>query len=143
MCVLCCSVIMVHKLVNMYSLQSFKSQSLCKTYFYGLRGRQTQGPLRAAHTLATPLQSMHVHGHVLYTACRCNYFEFTIHLMTIGLLNTAVFQYKSQDQRTSKTCRSISYSVVHEISKGGPFFTFSLPGGRRAPLLTALQKYLK
>jgi len=24
-------------------------------YFYGFRGRQTQGPPRAAHTLATPL----------------------------------------------------------------------------------------
>jgi len=45
---------MVHKLVNIYT-QSFKSQSLCNTYFYGLRGRQTQGPPRAAHTLATPL----------------------------------------------------------------------------------------
>ena len=51
----CCNVIMVHKLVNIYSLQSFKSQSQCNTYFYGLRGRQTQGPPRKAHTLATPL----------------------------------------------------------------------------------------
>jgi len=31
------------------------SQSLHNTYFYELRGRQTQGPPRAAHTLATPL----------------------------------------------------------------------------------------
>jgi len=35
-------------------MQSFKSRSLCGTYFYGYRGRQTQGPPRAAHTLATP-----------------------------------------------------------------------------------------
>jgi len=25
-------------------------------YFYGLRGRQTQGPPQAAHSLATPLK---------------------------------------------------------------------------------------
>jgi len=36
-------------------MQSFKWESLCNTYFYGLPGRQTQGPPRAAHTLATPL----------------------------------------------------------------------------------------
>jgi len=53
---------MVHNLVNIYSLQSFKSQSLCNTYFYGLRGRQTQGPPRAAHTLATPLYSLLQHS---------------------------------------------------------------------------------
>jgi len=29
---------MVHKLVNIYTVQSFKSQSLCNMYFYGLRG---------------------------------------------------------------------------------------------------------
>ena len=44
---------MVHKLVNI--IQSFKSQSLCNMHFYGLRGRHTQGPPRAAHILATPL----------------------------------------------------------------------------------------
>jgi len=44
---------MVHKLVNI--IQSFKSQSLCNMCFYGVRGCQTQGPPRAAHTLATPL----------------------------------------------------------------------------------------
>jgi len=33
---------MVYKLGNIHT-QSFKSQSLCNTYFYGLRGRQTQG----------------------------------------------------------------------------------------------------
>jgi len=48
---------MVHKLLNIYT-QSFKSQSLGNTYFYGLRGRQSQGPPRAAHTLATPLPLM-------------------------------------------------------------------------------------
>jgi len=45
--------VMVHKLVNIY-IQRFKSQSLYNTYLYGLRGRQTQGPPRSAHTLATP-----------------------------------------------------------------------------------------
>jgi len=44
---------MVHKVVNIYT--KLKSQSPCNTYFYGLRGRQTEGPIRAAHTLATPL----------------------------------------------------------------------------------------
>ena len=41
--------------LNWLILQSFKSHPLCNTYFYGLRGRQTQGPPRAANTLATPL----------------------------------------------------------------------------------------
>jgi len=44
---------MVHKLVKY--IQSFTSESLFNTYFYGLRGRQTQGRPRAVHTLATPL----------------------------------------------------------------------------------------
>jgi len=44
---------MVHKLVKY--IQSFTSESLFNTYFYGLRGRQTQGPPRAVHTLATTL----------------------------------------------------------------------------------------
>jgi len=44
---------MVHKLVNIYT--KLKRDLLCNTCFYGLRGRQTQVPPRAAHTLATPL----------------------------------------------------------------------------------------
>jgi len=78
---------------------------------------------------------MHVQDDVLYNAHRCNNFEFTIHLMIVGLLRTALFQYfKYQDQRISKIVEALSYSAVHEISEGGPFFIFSLPGGRRAPL---------
>jgi len=46
---------MVHKLVNILHIQSFEKESLCNTYFNELRGRQTQGPPWAAHTLATPL----------------------------------------------------------------------------------------
>jgi len=42
-------------------IHSFKSQSMCSMYFYGLRGRQTQGPPRAPHTLATPLQTIFFH----------------------------------------------------------------------------------
>jgi len=34
-------------------------------------------------------------------------FQFGIHLMTVSMLNTALFQYlKRQDQRISKTCKS-------------------------------------
>jgi len=46
---------MVHKLVKY--IQNFQRESLFNTYFYGLRGRQTQGPPRAAHTLARQLES--------------------------------------------------------------------------------------
>jgi len=38
---------MVHKLVNILYIQSFEKESLCNTYFDGLRGRQTQGPPQA------------------------------------------------------------------------------------------------
>jgi len=44
------------ELVNITKL----SQPLCNTYFYELRGRQTQGPPRAANTLATPLMSAYL-----------------------------------------------------------------------------------
>jgi len=55
--------------------------------------------------------------------------------MIIGLLLTVLFQYlKCQAQRISKNLEALSCSAVHEISEGGPFFTFSFPGGRRAPL---------
>jgi len=39
-------------------MQTFKRESLYNTCFYGLLGRQTQGPPRAAHTLATPLNDL-------------------------------------------------------------------------------------
>jgi len=35
--------------------------------------------------------SIHVQDGVLYTARSCNNFKFTIHLMTVSLLNTALF----------------------------------------------------
>jgi len=38
-------------------MQSFKRELSCNIYFYGLRGRQIQGPLRAAHTLYHLLQA--------------------------------------------------------------------------------------
>jgi len=56
--------------------------------------------------------------------------------MIAGLLSTELFQYlKCQDQNGfPKIVEALSYSAVHEISEGVPFFTFSLPEGRRAPL---------
>ena len=69
------------------------------------------------------------------TPLHCNNFEFTIHLMIVGLPSTALFQYlKCQDQRVSKNCRSSFIFCSSWNLWGGPFFTFSLPGGRRAPL---------
>ena len=56
-----CNIIMVHKLVKY--IQNFKRESLCNTYFNGLSGRQTQGPPRAAHTLATPLGKTPSYNH--------------------------------------------------------------------------------
>ena len=45
-------------------------------------------------------------------ACRCHNFQFTIQLMTVGLLNTALFQYVNcQDQRISKTWRYRSQTI--------------------------------
>jgi len=59
-----------------------------------------------------------------------------IHLMTVSMLNTALFQYfKRQDQRISKTCKSTFIFCSSWNLWGGPFFAFSLPGGRRTPLL--------
>jgi len=40
------------------------------------------------------------------TPLHCKNFEFTIHLMIVGLLCTTLFQYlKCQDQRVYKNCR--------------------------------------
>ena len=90
---------------------------------------------------------------VHFTPLHCNNFELTIHLMIVGLLSTALFQYlKCQDQRVSEngrpTVKALSYSAVHEISEGSLFFTFSLPGGAArtpaapsvTPLLTRFSK---
>ena len=81
--------------------------------------------------------SMHVQDDVLYTARRCNNFEFMIHLMIVGLLKSALFQcLKCQDKRISKNCRSTFILSSSWNVWGGPFFTFSVPwGGQRAPLL--------
>ena len=72
---------------------------------------------------------------VLCTLLHCNNFKFTIHLMIVGLLSTALFLYlKCQDQQISKNCRSTFIFCSSWNLWGNPFFTFSLPGGRRAPL---------
>jgi len=61
--------------------------------------------------------------------------EFAIHLMIVGLLSTALFQYlKCQDQRISKNCRSTFIFCSSWNVEGVPFFTFRLPGGQREPL---------
>jgi len=68
------------------------------------------------------------------TPLHCNDFEFTLHLMIVGLLSNALFQYlKCQDQRISQNCGSTFIVCSSWNLWGGPFFTFSLPGGRRAP----------
>jgi len=78
---------MVHKLVNI--IQSFKSQSLCIVHFCGLRGRQTQGPPRAVHTLATPL---------VYFDFRCN----ASHTWTNTVSPAPALLYISSFNRKSK-----------------------------------------
>ena len=67
------------------------------------------------------------------TPLHCNNFEFTIHLMIVGLLSTGVLQYlKCQGQRISKNCRSTFIFCSSWNLWGVPIFTFSLPGGRAA-----------
>ena len=70
------------------------------------------------------------------TRLHCNNFEFTIHLMLVGLPSPALFQYlKRQGQRISERCRSTFIFSSSWNLWWGPFFTFSLPrGGRRAHL---------
>ena len=95
-----------HKLIHNSITQSKASRSIMGHYDHNCRQcSTTTGDCYTTH-------SMHIHDHILYTARRCNNFEFTIHLMTVGMLK-----------------RSISYSAVHEISNGDRFFTFNLPGG--------------
>ena len=82
--------------------------------------------------------SMHVEDDVLYstlhaaefaTTC-CNNFEFMIHLMIVGLLNTALFQcLKCHDKRISKNCRSTFILGSWWNVWGGPFFAFCVPEG--------------
>jgi len=64
------------------------------------------------------------------TPLHCNNLEFTIYLMIVGLLSTSLLHYlKCQDQRISKNCRSTVIFCSSWNIWGGPFFTFSLPGG--------------
>ena len=75
---------------------------------------------------------MHVQDDVLYNApcCTATTFEFTIHLMFVGLLSTALFQYlKCQDQRVSKNGRSTFVFCSSWNLWGGPILKFNLPGG--------------
>jgi len=67
----------------------------------------------------------------------CNTFECTTNLMIVGMLSTALFPcVKCQDQRISKNCRITFIFYSSWNLYGSPFFTLSLPGGRRAPLPT-------
>jgi len=57
------------------------------------------------------------------TPLHCNNFEFMVHLMIVGLLSTALFQYlKCQDQRISKNCRSSFIFCSSWNLWGGPIF---------------------
>ena len=67
---------------------------------------------------------------VQFTPLHCNNFDFTIHLMIVGLLSAALFQYlKCQDQRVSKNGRSTFIFCSSWNVWGGQFFTFSLTKG--------------
>ena len=57
------------------------------------------------------------------------------HLMTVGLLNTTVFQYvKCQDQWISKTCRStFIFCSSLNLHGGGEFLHFACHGGGAHP----------
>jgi len=51
--------------------------------------------------------------------------------MTVGLINTPLFQYlKCQDQRISEILwKHFHILQVKKSLRGGPFFTFTFPGG--------------
>jgi len=56
------------------------------------------------------------------TPLHCNNSDFTIHLMIVGLLSTALFQYlKCQDQWISKNCSTFIFWSSWNLS-GGPIF---------------------
>jgi len=101
----------------------------CQHYipeYNGRKWRQSYTPTGEYYVT----HSMQVQDDVLYKARRCNNFEFTIHLMIVGLLRTALSQYlKCQDQQISKIVEALSYSAVHEISEGAPFFYLACQGG--------------
>ena len=60
----------------------------------------------------------------------CNNFEFTIYLMIVSLLSTALFQYlKCEDQRISKNCRSTFIFCSSWNLWGGPIFYVLLARG--------------
>jgi len=98
-------------------MQSFMSQSLYNTYFYELRGRQTQGPPRAAHTLATPLHWCL--AHTLYDLAGVDMIFFDLGPRALEMLRAP---------------RYLNPAMV----TGGPVFTLSLPGGRLTPSLPSV-----
>ena len=59
-----------------------------------------------------------------------------IHLMTVSMLNTALFSYlKRQDQRISKTCKSIFVLCSSwNLQDGAHFLHLACQGRRHAPL---------
>jgi len=64
--------------------------------------------------------------------------------MIVDLLSTAVFLYlKCQDQQISKNCRSTFIFCSSWNLWGGPFFTFSLPGGRVGAARTHAPRQLR
>ena len=62
--------------------------------------------------------------------------RFWIHVMTVSMLNTALFQcLKRQDQRISKTCKTtFIFCSSWNLWKGAHFLHIACQGGRRAPL---------
>jgi len=89
--------------------------------------------------------SIHVEDNLLYsvqcTPLHCNNSKFTVHLIIVGLLSTALFQYlKFQDKRISKHCRSTFIFCSSWNLWDGPL---SLPGGAaRTPLPRQLRHWL-
>jgi len=67
---------------------------------------------------------------------RLQQLRFWIHLMTVSMLNTALFQYlKRQAQRISKTCKStFIFCSSWNLWEGTHFLRIACQGGRRAPL---------
>jgi len=68
------------------------------------------------------------------TPLHCNNFEFTIHLIIVGLLSTALFQYlKCQDKTDFQKLQKHFHILQFMKSLRGAHFTFSLPGGGAHP----------
>jgi len=110
-----------HKLIHNFTTQS----------------KQVKWPQMAAtfHTYERLLhhrQYQYAHSRwytVQCTPLHCNNSEFTIHLMVVDC--QALHYFSISNVKTNgfpKILEALSYSAVHEISEGGPIFTFSLPG---------------